>query len=205
MRQHIAWPLALISLLSVASLAAGPPPTAVPTGMLPRTAKPIAYDLQLTILPEQERFSGHTAIDVVLSAPTNMLWINGKDLNVSRVEARVGESVYAGRYSQVDPNGVARIDFERALPAGRISLAVDYDAPFATGSHGLYHVKVGNNWYAWSNDEPTEARTIFPCFDEPGFKTPYTVSITTGPGITAVSNAPDGAVVHSDLLDVHHF
>jgi aminopeptidase N len=173
--------------------------------MLPRGAKPVAYDLQLTILPENARFSGHTVIDMDLSTPTTMLWINGKDLSVSRVEAHVAATVATGRYVQVDQNGVARIDFDRTLPAGRISLQIDYDAPFATGSHGLYHVKVGDSWYAWSNDEPTEARTIFPCFDEPGFKTPFTVSIATTPGITAVSNAPDGDVVRSGSLEIHRF
>jgi aminopeptidase N len=173
--------------------------------MLPPGAKPVAYDLQLTVLPENARFSGHVVIELDLSTPTSMLWINGKDLSVSRVEAHVAATVSTGRYVQVDPNGVARIDFDRTLPAGRISLQIDYDAPFATGSHGLYHVKVGDSWYAWSNDEPTEARTIFPCFDEPGFKTPFAVSIGTTPGLTAVSNAPDADVVRSGSLEIHHF
>ncbi len=47
--------------------------------MLPRVAKPVAYDLQLTIIPENARFSGHAVIDIDLSTPADMLWINGKD------------------------------------------------------------------------------------------------------------------------------
>jgi aminopeptidase N len=205
MRRTLALPIALLTLLASPGIAAEEPPAAIPTGMLPPVAKPIAYDLQLTILPENARFSGHTVIDIDLSKPTHMLWINGKDLSVSRVEAHAAAAVSKGRYRQVDPNGVARIDFDRTLPAGRISLQIDYDAPFETGSHGLYHVKVNDSWYAWSNDEPTEARTIFPCFDEPGFKTPFAVSIATTPGLTAVSNAPDADVVRSGSLEIHHF
>jgi aminopeptidase N len=182
MRTLIVLPTALLALLATAVNGVEGPPASIPTGMLPRLAIPVAYDLQLTILPGSGRFSGRTTIDIDLSKSTNMLWINGKDLSVSRVEAHVADIASNGHYSQVDPNGVARIDFDRILPAGRLSLQIDYDAPFTTGSHGFYHVKVNDNWYAWSNDEPTEARAVFPSFDEPGFKTPFTVSISTLPG-----------------------
>src|ERR1700722_16513288 len=151
MRNHIALRTALLTLLGSTAVAVAGTPSSIPTGMLPPGAKPVAYDLQLTILPENARFSGHAVIELDLSTPTSMLWINGKDLSVSRVEAHVAATVSTGRYVQVDPNGVARIDFDRTLPAGRISLQIDYDAPFATGSHGLYRVKVGDSWYAWSN------------------------------------------------------
>src|SRR3546814_11116073 len=36
----------------------------VPLGRLPDTATPVAYRLDLTIDPEQPRFSGHTEIDI---------------------------------------------------------------------------------------------------------------------------------------------
>lgn len=205
MRIEMRTKTALLALLASTAIAAEGAPASIPTGMLPDVAKPVAYDLELTIRPETARFSGHAVIDIDLLESTNMLWINGKDLNVLRLEAHVAGAVSTGRYSQVDPNGVARIDFDRRLPAGRISLQIDYDAAFATGSHGLYHVKVNDSWYAWSNDEPTHARTIFPCFDQPGFKTPYVVTIATAPGMTAVSNAPDAEVVRSGALEIHHF
>ena len=51
-------------------------------------------------------------------------------------------------------------------------------APFAHGLRGLYRVQEGGRWYAFTQFEPTDARRAFPCFDEPGFKTPFTVAIS---------------------------
>ena len=51
-----------------------------------------------------------------------------------------------------------------------------------------------------------EARAAFPSFDEPGFKTPFTVRVTTAPGLMVVANAPDtGAAVPAAELVTHTF
>jgi aminopeptidase N len=46
---------------------------------------------------------------------------------------------------------------------------------------------------------------VFPSFDEPGFKTPFTVALRTLPGLIAVSNAPQTAVQREGGLDVHPY
>jgi aminopeptidase N len=178
---------------------------APPTGMLPRDVVPLAYRLDLKIDPSQLRFSGHVGIDVRLKAKGRLIWINGQDLAVSQVTAQVGGQTFVGHYAQVDPNGVARIDFDRDLSAGAATLNIDYDAPFTTDSHGLYHLQVDGHWYAWANDEPTGAREVFPSFDEPGFKTPYAVTIRTKAGDKVFANGPDGPVEARGDLSVHRF
>ena len=178
---------------------------APPTGMLPRDVIPLAYRLDLKVDPSQPRFSGHVGIDVRLKAKSRLIWINGENLAVSQVTARVGGQTFVGHYAQVDPNGVASIDFDRDLPAGEATLNIDYDAPFTTNSHGLYHLQVGGQWYAWANDEPTGAREVFPSFDEPGFKTPYAVTIRTKAVDKVFANGPDGPVKAEGDLSVHCF
>ena len=44
--------------------ATGPDSEIVPLGMLPEGAAPVHYRIALTIVPEDERFSGRTEIDV---------------------------------------------------------------------------------------------------------------------------------------------
>jgi hypothetical protein len=58
----------------------------------------------------------------------------------------------------------------------------------------MFHVKVGNKWYAWTQFESIDARAAYPGFDEPGFKTPFTVSVKTHPGYVVVGNAPEVSV-----------
>ncbi len=192
-------------LATPAAFAAAPVASPIPQGQLPDTARPSAYRLDLTVLPDQPRFSGHAEIDVVLKAPTRSLYLHGRDLNVSIALARVGTAKMTARYTQVDPLGVARLDFAKPLPAGRATLVFDYDAPFGSGPSGMYHIKVGDTWYAWTQFESIDARAAYPGFDQPGYKTPFTVSLTTKPGFTAVSNAPETGTVKAGALMKHQF
>ncbi|PTD22108.1 M1 family metallopeptidase [Sphingomonas fennica] len=163
----------------------------VPTGRLPDTATPVAYRLDLAVDPEKPRFSGHTEIDVEVKAATRTLFLHGRDLKVSKAWAKAGGSTIAATYTQVHQLGVVRLDFARPLPAGKATLAFDYDAAFGDGAAGLYRIKVGDRYYAWTQFESIDARAAFPSFDEPGFKTPFTVTLTTPADDVAISNGAE--------------
>jgi hypothetical protein len=193
-------PLALSVATPSAAVAAD-----YPEGRLPDTAKPSAYRLSLTIIPSKERFSGHTEIDVDLKAGVASLFMHGRDLTVTKAVAVQNGKAIEAVWTQVDPLGVARVDFKAPLQAGKVTLKFDYDAPFGDGPAGLYRVKVGDDWYAWTQFESIDARAAFPSFDEPGFKTPYSVSITTEPGLVVASNAPEKDSVKSGNLVTHTF
>ena len=196
--------LASAALLFTVPAAAQTPE--VPLGRLTDAARPTAYRLALTIDPTQPRFTGHTEIDTQVARATRSLYLHGNDLNVARVTATTGQRTLTARYTQVDASGVARLDFDGALPAGRVTLTFDYDAPFMTGSEGLYRAKVGDDWYAWTQFEPIDARRMFPSFDEPGFKTPFTLTITAPTAQKVFANTPE--IAHGTAgggLTVHKF
>lgn len=178
---------------------------AAPKGKLPDAARPRAYRLDFTILPDQARFSGHTEIDVTLKAGGKKLYMHGRNLHVTKAVARVGSRAIPATWTQVDPTGVVRLDFATPLPAGAVTLAFDYDAPFGDSPAGLYHIKVGQEWYSWTQFESIDARAAYPGFDEPGYKTPFTINVTTKPGLVAVSNAPETGVTKAGAMEVHHF
>jgi cytosol alanyl aminopeptidase len=188
----------LIALLAACARPAPPPqgpaPAAPPpTGKLPGGVTPTAYHLELTIVPSTERFAGRVQIALDLQAPSAFFWLHGKDLNVKQAVAQVGPKLVAGRYSQVDSHGLARIDFSEALPAGRHVITIDYDAPFNRQLTGLYKVDVAGSPYAYTQFEPVSARLAFPCFDEPRFKTPFDVTLTVAADQIAISNTPEAA------------
>lgn len=209
---------AALALLATTALATAPAAAAAPDatmaqadigpapeGRLPAVARPIAYRVDLTVLPEKERFGGHVEIDVELAAPAPALWINGRDLAVSKVVAKGASGVVAARYRQIDALGVARLDFAKPLPAGRTTLVFDYDAPFSTAAASLFRVQVDGKWYVWSQFESIDGRGAFPSFDEPGWKTPYTVTLTTHPGFVTTSNTAETGVVKAGALERHVF
>jgi alanyl aminopeptidase len=163
----------------------------VPLGPLPRVAVPERYRLTLTIDPDRETFSGHAEIDIALKQPCRQFYLHGLDLRVHNAIVRLptGRSMTA-IYEQVDGSGVALLRFPESLPTGPATLVFDYDAPFGHSLFGLYKVTDGGLAYAFTQFEPIRARRVFPSFDEPGFKTPFDVTIIAPKGDQVVTNTP---------------
>ncbi len=177
----------------------------VPLGKLTDAVRPRAYRLDLTVNPAGEDFSGHVEVDAVLKAPSAFVDLHGRDLAMSKATATVGGKTYSGKWYQLEDSGVARLVFESPLPAGPVTFAFDYKAKFGSGPAGMFHIKVGEDWYSWTQFESIDARAAFPGFDEPGFKVPFTVTLRTLPGQLAVSNTPEVSLTKENGLDVHRF
>jgi aminopeptidase N len=180
-------------------------------GRLPVTVVPERYRLELRIDPAQPRFSGVTTIDVTAREPTWHVVLNARGMSVLRASARVGGAEIAAAVTQraasggVEPEEMV-MTFARPIPAGRASLDIAYDAPFAPDLAGLYRVSEGDAFYAYTQFESTDARRAFPCFDEPGFKVPYDVAITAPKSTMALANAPETArEPTSDGMVTHRF
>jgi aminopeptidase N len=191
--------------LSAPALAQPTAPPAFPEGRLDDAVKPSAYRLDFTVDPAKERFSGKVEIEAVLKAPSAALFIHGRDLAMRSAVATVAGKAYPGTWKQLDDTGVAQLTFVQTLPAGKVTLSFDYDAPFGSGPAGMFRVKVGEDWYSWTQFQSIDARAAFPAFDEPGLKQPFTVTVRTPPGLKAVSNAPELSVTREGELDVHRF
>lgn len=177
----------------------------VPLGQLSDAVRPAAYRLDLTVNPDKERFSGHVEIEAMLGTVASFVDLHGRDLAISKAAAIIGGKAIAGNWAVMDQSGVARLSFAEPLPAGPVTFTFDYDAPFASGPAGMFRVKVGDDWYSWTQFESIDGRAAFPSFDEPGFKTPFTVTLRTKPGQVAVSNAPEVSRSLENGLEVHRF
>ena len=158
------------------------------------------YAVNLEVDPSLERFNGRVTIDIDVAAPTSFVVLNGRDLHITKVTATVGGVTAPRRDGDLarlarrpSPPEELVLSFPTALPAGRGSLALEYDAPFGRELSGLYRVKEGERWYAFTQFEPTAARRAFPCFDEPGAKVPFDLQITTPKGMIAVANTPEAS------------
>lgn len=196
-----------VRLLALAATVLAAPASAqqVPLGRLPDTVRPLAYRINLKVDPAQADYSGHVEIDAERKAAGNSMFLHGLGLKVSRVEAVAGGKLFPAKYTEVDPSGVARLDFAGRVPAGRITLRFDYTTGFREGAEGLFRAKVGDGWYAWTQMEPLDARRMFPGFDEPGFKVPFTVSVAAPAALKAFANTPEVAAETRDGWTTHHF
>ena len=179
--------------------------TDYPHGKLPDAVTPQAYRLALTVIPEKDTFTGHTEIDLVNKAKTSSLFMHGRELKISKAVAIQNGKEIAVTFTQLDKTGVARADFAQPVEAGPLTLKFDYEATFGDNAAGFYHIKVGDDWYAWTQFESIDARSAFPSFDQPGYKTPFTVKLTTKPGFVTVSNAKETGSHAVGNLTEHDF
>jgi alanyl aminopeptidase len=169
---------------------------APPLTRLPQWAVPESYDLAIKSDPDKSDYSGTVTIAVDLKKAANHLWLHGKDLKVSSVTVVDAHGkTHAGKYdgavtSEAEKAGVARVDFGTTLQPQKIKLKFDFTAPYNGTLQGYYKVVFAGNAYLQTQMEPISARLAFPCFDEPGFKAPLTLSLTIPAADKAVANAP---------------
>ena len=161
-----------------------------PTEMLPRWAVPQSYVLSLRSDPQKNDYSGTVTIAVDLKKMSDHLWLHGKDIKVSRVTVTdAAGRAHTGKYTEAAPKqGVARIDFGSALKPQKLKLAIVFSAPYNQTLEGYYKVTFAGNDYAMTQMEPISARLAFPCFDEPDFKVPMTLTLTIPASDVAVAN-----------------
>lgn len=176
-----------------------------PRGKLPDIATPTAYRIDLVIDPALDRFKGKAVIDITLNKASDRIWLHGLDLNVSEITFELNGAVSPAKYEQKGPNGISIVTFGKSVPAGPVTLSVTYDAPFSDNTlEGIYRGAGEDRIYVASQMEPLGARRAIPSFDEPRFKTPFTVSVTAPAGQVVITNGaetateklPDGMVRH---------
>ncbi len=167
----------------------------VPEGALPELAYPLYYTLDLTIDPNQDSFTGHAKLDIELKQASDGIWLHGQDLSVTSViSATEDGQVYPAEYLQRSDSGVAWVDLGKQFPKGKLSLIFDYQAKFDRNLSGLFKVEEQGDAYVLAKSESIQARKFLPGFDQPGFKSPYLISMTIPKDMTAISNTREQSV-----------
>jgi alanyl aminopeptidase len=175
----------VVALLALAHVAAAEV-RAAPTLRLPDGVRPTHYAVTLTIVPGQKKAAGEIAIDLELARAHDLLWLNADRLEIGQVSLDDGAS--QAKVAQTTEQFVG-IGFDPPLPAGKHRLVLRYQAEQNRDSaRGIFTLEDGGAWYTMTQFEATSARRAFPCFDEPGFKVPWQITLRVPRGAVAVSN-----------------
>ncbi len=108
-------------------------------------------------------------------------------------------------WQQRDDKGTASLTLAKPVAAGRAVIHVEYDAPFTTKLEGLFKVTQTGVPYAFTQFENIAARRAFPCFDEPGFKIPWDVTLEVPSDAKAIANTREIAREESGTSVLVHF
>ena len=166
-----------------------PPPAAEPTPptlRLPNVARPLHETVELAIDPASEDFTGTITTELEVLSSTSTIWLDAQEITVDK--ATIGS---ATARVVTAPKDYLALVVDAPLPVGRTTMTITYRGKMhRDDGDGIYTVKEGNDIYAFTQFEATDARQAFPCFDEPAYKIPWQVSIRTKKAQVALSNTP---------------
>uniref|UniRef100_H3DD78 Leucyl/cystinyl aminopeptidase n=1 Tax=Tetraodon nigroviridis TaxID=99883 RepID=H3DD78_TETNG len=164
---------------------------------LPRSIRPLAYDLTLNPDLLTMTFTGHTAINMLVLHETKVIVLHSSNLNISKASFKLGEEEASEvKILEYKPREQIAIKFPKNLKAGQTcALTLDYSANLSNTYDGFYNSshtdKDGTKRVlAATQFEPLSARKAFPCFDEPAFKAKFSIKISRKPNYMTLSNMP---------------
>lgn len=167
-----------------------PPPSLPAAARLPTLIEPSAYTAQLSIDPAASGFSGEITITAHLPAPTQHVWLHAERLQITNVFYQRDATVIPAHATRTDDS---RIAVSTAQPLqGAIKLTLQYTGSYETmDTVGAFKQVADGKPFVFSQLEATYARRVFPCFDEPSVKVPWTLTIDAPPGNEIIANEPE--------------
>jgi aminopeptidase N len=163
---------------------------------LPKSLEPKLYNIHITPDFEEGTFEGKVEINIKVKESTTLIALNSDKLNVSNIkitrnnkEIRILSTnknipqqlrIYLSAHVNTNEEIKAEMEFKGIL---NDDMKGFYRSSY-TDSKGVQH------WLATTHFAPTYARQAFPCFDEPAFKSKFTINIQRLKHYNSQSNMP---------------
>ncbi|KAJ6633455.1 Aminopeptidase N [Pseudolycoriella hygida] len=187
--------LTLVAIFATSTLAQGD----FETFRLPNNTRPETYDISIRTWVHQANttFIGSVRIGIVAVESTDFITLHHevRQLESVRVSSLDGAPVNIGELLYDEERSFLRIPIVGSnLTQGmRYFIDIDYVGSMSA-EVGFYRYSYEMNdtriWFGSTQFEPIYARKAFPCYDEPGLRTNFTIRITHVSTYTAVSNMP---------------
>ena len=161
-------------------------------GRLPKAVVPTDYTIALVPHLDSRTITGRETIVVRVEIATDTIRFNS--LNEVLRDVRLdGKAVR--RVVSSDADQLTTITLRRPASVGTHTLTFDYSGRIESGPVGLFAQPYTSRGGAHSlllstQMEATDARRMFPCWDEPAFRATFQLSVTLPSDWDSVSNMP---------------
>ena len=156
---------------------------------LPQTALPESYTLRVTPDLAKNTFEGEETIRVNLLKSSPDIVLNAADIDFHDVTIMSGGKTQAAKVALDKEKETATFAVGKPLPVGPVTIHILYAGILNNEMRGFYIGKDDQGRkYAATQMEPTDARRMFPSFDEPASKATFDVTVVADQGLTAISN-----------------
>ncbi|NWR74892.1 AMPQ Aminopeptidase, partial [Centropus unirufus] len=204
------------SISPASPIPAAPPGPAPGSGLrLPRHVLPLHYDLELwpRVRRGQEgpfSFSGQVNITVLCRQDTGAVMLHSAGLStraapdVRAPSPEPGAALEVAGMRQDEEEEVVVLEMREQLRAGRrYVLQLEFQGQLHENLDGLFLTRYTDQGQSSmliaSQMEPTSARRVYPCFDEPAMKATFNIRLVHDPSYMALSNMP--AIDVSEMKD----
>ncbi|KAK6747597.1 hypothetical protein RB195_000658 [Necator americanus] len=168
---------------------------------VPTHTLPLHYDLNLDLTQFGQRvIRGSLTVHLESfgnSTDDEILFHVGTRVNIERIRLRrEGRRVYPKTLKREDQKKLARLVLKERLKRGRYLLEMEYNSTICDedgGLHCYYEIDSANKSVVSSfttKFEPALARSFLPCWDDPGIKATFNISVLHHPKYVVLSNMP---------------
>src|SRR6202163_3209593 len=161
-------------------------------GRLPKNVVPLNYSVSIVPNPTKLTFTGSESVQLQFRSATATLVFNSvnETLHNVRLDGKPVKSVASD-----DTRQLTTVRLLAQAPTGPHTLSFSYQGKIKNQPHGLfaqpYEVAGGGPGLLLSTQmEATDARRMFPCWDEPSFRARFQLTAAVPENFFAVSNMP---------------
>jgi aminopeptidase N len=174
-------------------------------GRLPKNVVPLDY--RVSIVPDASALtiSGTESVQLQFRSPSATIVFNSinETLSSVRLDGKPVKAVATDEAQQL-----TTVSLAQDAPIGVHTLSFSYQGKIEQQPHGLfaqpYDLPGGGHGLLLSTQmEATDARRMFPCWDEPAFRARFELQVSIPAQWAALSNMPVASrVVHGDIATV---
>jgi aminopeptidase N len=160
--------------------------------VLPSDVTPDHYEIAVAPDAAALTFSGHVRIDLTVHAATRRIVLNDADIVIDK--ASLSREAAPPQVAYDDKTETASFAFAHPLAPGHYALSLDYHGKIYQQASGLfaldYKTAAGSKRALFTQFENSDARRFVPCWDEPGRKATFSLTLTAPADEMALSNMP---------------
>src|SRR5437763_554099 len=164
-------------------------------GKLPKEVVPIKYSVRFVPNIDNFTFTGSETVELGVHNPVHQLVLNALELKV--IEASIDGKALPQSAMKIDEkNELLTLALPSQLATGSHTLALTFSGKINQQGQGLFYMRyqeqgTGAKKIALGTQfEATDARRLFPCWDEPAFRARFQLTAVVPENWLAVSNMP---------------
>ncbi len=161
---------------------------------------PVRYDINISTNFKTFKYNGKENISIEIKSPTKEISIHSWQIKIkSAYIVSKNKKIKVYKILNDEKNKVAHLIFKEEI-SGKCNLLINFEGINNDKMYGFYkssYLDNGKLEYMLSSQfEPNSARSSFPCFDAPIFKSQFKISLEVDEEYDAISNMPIESTKH---------